>query len=111
MTSTLSPLSQPLKLKEVAPRATSCPSHLVVKVLCHVRCRFVSRKDPHANVVYVSRHYYDEERRRDSFICGGFNWIGAERPDAGRPLHCKVRHGPNMYRCAPFSRHTSSKPH
>ncbi|BDA43875.1 probable tRNA-specific 2-thiouridylase MnmA at C-terminar half [Coccomyxa sp. Obi] len=60
---------------------------------------FVSRKDPHANVVYVSRHYHDEERRRDSFICGGFNWIGAERPDAAWPLYCKVRHGPNMYRC------------
>ncbi|EIE25683.1 5-methylaminomethyl-2-thiouridylate-methyltransferase [Coccomyxa subellipsoidea C-169] len=60
---------------------------------------FVSRKDPDANVVYVSRNYYDEDRRRDSFVCGGFNWIALERMDPARPLFCKVRHGPNMYRC------------
>jgi hypothetical protein len=64
-----------------------------------VACRFVSRKDPDANVVYVSRNYYDEERRRDSFLCGCFNWIAPKRRDPARLLLCKVRHGPSMYRC------------
>ncbi len=70
------------------------------KLTWHDLCRFVSRKDPDANVVYVSRNYYDEDRRRDSFVCGGFNWIALERMDPAQPLFCKVRHGPNMYRYA-----------
>jgi hypothetical protein len=60
--------------------------------------RYVSKKDPDSNVVYVSRNYFDEERRRDCFVCGAFNWITDARPSPGRPLLCKVRHGPNMYR-------------
>lgn len=49
-------------------------------------------------MVYVSRSYHDAGKHRDSFLCGAFNWIGAGRPDRGRPLLCKVRHGPSMYR-------------
>ena len=62
--------------------------------------RYVSKKDVDANVVYVSRAYYDEDRQRNAFQCSGFNWISSDRPREGKPLLCKVRHGPGMYRCA-----------
>jgi tRNA-specific 2-thiouridylase len=53
-----------------------------------------------SNIVYVSRTYYEQERRRDAFVCGPFNWLGSARPAADRPLFVKVRHGPNMYECS-----------
>jgi tRNA-specific 2-thiouridylase len=53
-----------------------------------------------SNIVYVSRTYYEQERRRDAFVCGPFNWLGSARPAAERPLFVKVRHGPNMYECS-----------
>ena len=62
--------------------------------------RYVSKKDVDANVVYVSRAYYDEDKQRNAFQCSGFNWISSDRPREGAPLFCKVRHGPSMYRCA-----------
>ena len=70
-------------------------------------CRYVSKKDVDANVVYVSRAYYDEDKQRNAFQCSGFNWISSDRPREGMPLFCKVRHGPSMYRCAgnPMTHH------
>jgi tRNA-specific 2-thiouridylase len=61
---------------------------------------YVTRKDMSSNVVYVSRTYYEQERRRDAFACGPFNWLGPARPQPGRPLSVKVRHGPHMYECS-----------
>jgi tRNA-specific 2-thiouridylase len=59
----------------------------------------VTRKDMAHNIVYVSSTYYQQERRRDAFVCGPFNWLGAGRPQPGMQLFVKVRHGPNMYEC------------
>ena len=62
---------------------------------------YVVRKDVDTNTLYVSRHYYSEDKRRNTFLCGGFNWLGGEdaRPPAGARLQCKVRHGPAIYGC------------
>lgn len=63
------------------------------------------------NAVYVSLNYFSEEKHRDSFICGSFNWLnGAVPPDvrdgciqnSRETLFVKVRHGPNMYRVVHF---------
>ena len=62
---------------------------------------YVVRKDVDTNTVYVSRQYYSQEKRRDTFLCGGFNWLEGEavRPADGARLQCKVRHGPAIYDC------------
>ena len=62
-------------------------------------CRYVMGKDVDANLVYLSRRYFDQDKRRDAFSCGAFNWLSDARPEPSRPLLCKVRHGPTMYRC------------
>lgn len=69
---------------------TSCPPTLF---------RYVTRKDPHTNTVYVSRQYHEQDKQRSSFTCGSFAWCSSRRPDPARPLHCKVRHGPHLYGC------------
>lgn len=61
-------------------------------------CRYVSGKDVDANVVYVSRAYFGADKARNAFSCGQFNWIGGAGPAPTRPLFCKVRHGPTLYR-------------
>lgn len=61
--------------------------------------RYVTAKDMTHNVVYVSRTYYEQDKRRDAFVCGPFNWLSELRPNPSKPLLVKVRHGPNMYRC------------
>lgn len=63
---------------------------------------YVTRKDMHSNIVYVSRTYYEQEHRRDAFVCGPINWLGSQRPQQQqhRPLFVKVRHGPNVYECS-----------
>jgi tRNA-5-taurinomethyluridine 2-sulfurtransferase len=52
-------------------------------------CRYVVRKNPRMNAVYVSLKYFSEDKIRDSFTCGSFNWIGGAPPlqmtFAGRP--------------------------
>ena len=62
-------------------------------------CRYVTRKDPDTNAVYVSRQYHERDKQRNAFSCASFSWCSAARPDPARPLHCKVRHGPHMYSC------------
>lgn len=58
------------------------------------------------NAVYVSLHYFSEDKRRNAFLCDSFNWIGGHAPEHssadGEPLYVKVRHGANMYECVRF---------
>lgn len=61
--------------------------------------RYVTRKDPGTNVVYLSRQYYDADKVRNAFSCTSFNWIGGAPPAEGAALQCKVRHGPHLYPC------------
>jgi tRNA-specific 2-thiouridylase len=63
-------------------------------------CRYVTVKDMTHNVVYVSRSYFEQHKRRDAFVCGPFNWLSELRPNPSQPLMVKVRHGPNMYSCS-----------
>lgn len=60
----------------------------------------MTEKDPDSNTVYVSRQYYEGEKRRDAFSCDRFSWTTPHlRPDPATPLQCKVRHGPHLYGC------------
>jgi tRNA-specific 2-thiouridylase len=70
------------------------------------------------NAVYVSKQYFSDDKKRDSFVCNSFNWIDGKPPaevfkgDEQKPeickhttrgaLHVKVRHGPDLYRCVRF---------
>lgn len=76
-------------------------------------CRYVVRKDPLMNAVYVSLNYYSEDKQRNAFTCGSFNWLNGTPPPQIREgvcqhstretsLYVKVRHGPNMYRVVTF---------
>ncbi|KAI3434566.1 hypothetical protein D9Q98_002638 [Chlorella vulgaris] len=69
---------------------------------------YVTCKHPQTNTVYVSRQYHRHDKLRNSFSCSLFSWCSAVRPDASRPLYCKVRHGPHMYRCR-LTFHNSGK--
>lgn len=60
--------------------------------------RYVVRKDVDWNVVYISRDYETLGLARNTFECSSLQWIDAP-PDWSKPLYCKVRHGPYMYRC------------
>lgn len=59
---------------------------------------YVVRKDIPNNRIYVSRRSEMEDKLRDSFHCGNFNWISGKRP-AKRELLAKIRHGETIYRC------------
>ena len=63
---------------------------------------YVVRKDPTANVVYVSKNYYASDKKRDSFEAAEFNWLGGAPPEgaaegAALTLSVKVRHGEDRY--------------
>lgn len=76
------------------PRCASSPPHPAT-----TRCRYVTRKDPRTNAVYVSRQYHERGATRNTFTVGPVSWCSSARPDPAAPLHCKVRHGPHMYAC------------
>lgn len=68
------------------------------RLLCHPMlgvcpCRYVTRKDPDSNAVYVSRQYHERagEGVRSTFSVGPLAWCSSARPDPARPLHCKAR--------------------
>ncbi len=56
---------------------------------------YVVSKDTHNNIVFISRSYYADDKKRDTFIVGNLNWI------AGQPLKevlgVKIRHGAHTY--------------
>lgn len=77
-------------------------------------CRYVVRKDPRDNAIYVSLDYFSGDKLRNAFTCDSFNWINGAPPcevsvdgatSQGHlvPLHVKVRHGPNLYKCKAFT--------
>jgi len=59
---------------------------------------YVVKKDPEKNIVYISRTYYDTDKKRDSFIVKNCNWISGAAPQK-KNLHVKMRHGAKMYDC------------
>mmetsp|Transcript_2820 Transcript_2820/g.7927 ORF Transcript_2820/g.7927 Transcript_2820/m.7927 type:complete len:119 (-) Transcript_2820:185-541(-) len=53
------------------------------------------------NVVYASKHYYADSKSRRSFHCAQLNWMNGSPPSYdGGPIYCKVRHGPQIYKCS-----------
>ncbi|KAL3696644.1 hypothetical protein R1sor_010720 [Riccia sorocarpa] len=60
---------------------------------------FVVAKDVEHNVIFISRKYFSEKKRR-SFTVGSLNWISGHKPSDVSNMRCKVRHGPKMYNCS-----------
>lgn len=59
---------------------------------------FVVKKDIKKNIVYISSHYHEADKKRDTFKIGYFNWFSGKIPDV-KTLHVKLRHGENSYKC------------
>jgi len=59
---------------------------------------YVVAKNSEKNIVYFSRNYYSEDKKRDSFDVKNINWIETCAPEKS-DLHVKMRHGKHMYNC------------
>ncbi len=59
---------------------------------------FVVSKSVDSNIVYISNDYHSEEKTRDSFKVGNFNWFAGSAPDK-KELQVKLRHGEHFYNC------------
>lgn len=59
---------------------------------------YVVAKEPSTNIVFVSRNYYSQEKRRNTFIVRNCNWI-AGTPPTKKELQVKIRHGKQLYSC------------
>ena len=57
---------------------------------------YVVAKDVHKNIIYISRNYYDTEKRRDSLVVENFHWLSGARSDK-QNLAVKLRHGAQRY--------------
>lgn len=57
---------------------------------------YVVKKDIEQNIVYLSRHYHDEEKKRDTFIVHNFNWINKPL-SLSTQINVKLRHGESFY--------------
>jgi tRNA (5-methylaminomethyl-2-thiouridylate)-methyltransferase len=56
---------------------------------------FVVKKELSTNRLFVSKNYYDEQKKRDSFVVSHCNWIN--EPIAQGTFLVKLRHGPALY--------------
>lgn len=59
---------------------------------------YVVAKDPHKNIVYISRNYYSSEKKRDTFEIDSCNWFCGS-PSSGITLQVKMRHGVQTHDC------------
>jgi tRNA (5-methylaminomethyl-2-thiouridylate)-methyltransferase len=59
---------------------------------------YVVNKDPEKNIVYMSRDYYSDDKKRNSFIVTTINWLSGTIPHK-KNLQVKLRHGKNAYGC------------
>ncbi len=57
---------------------------------------FVVRKDVEKNIVYISRNYYSDDKKRNTCNVAAIHWISG-RPTDKRDIRVKVRHGEKMY--------------
>lgn len=60
---------------------------------------YVVAKDCDKNIIYISRNYYDDEKRRDMFYVENINWLSGIASDK-KNLLVKLRHGAQKYACA-----------
>lgn len=64
---------------------------------------FVVKKDVEKNIVYISNHYHEPDKKRDTFKIGHFNWFSGKIPSVTGTrslLRVKLRHGENSYKCS-----------
>jgi len=59
---------------------------------------YVVSKDIKNNIVYLSRHYYESNKVRDSFEVNEINWINGKIPTK-TTLQVKLRHGKHRHSC------------
>ncbi len=59
---------------------------------------FVVKKDIEKNIVYVSKNYHSEDKKRDEFTASSLNWF-AEKFPSKTDLQVKLRHGEHDYNC------------
>jgi tRNA-5-taurinomethyluridine 2-sulfurtransferase len=59
---------------------------------------YVVAKDSFTNSVYISRNYFDSEKKRNAFIVENLHWINNQKPSQ-QELLVKLRHGSQKYPC------------
>jgi tRNA (5-methylaminomethyl-2-thiouridylate)-methyltransferase len=57
---------------------------------------YVGAKDIHKNIIYISRDYYDDAKKRDSLVVENSHWLSGVRP-IKHNLAVKLRHGAQKY--------------
>ncbi len=57
---------------------------------------YVVAKDIYKNIIYISRNYYDDTKKRDSLIVENFHWLSGVRPEKYN-IAVKLRHGAQRY--------------
>lgn len=57
---------------------------------------YVVKKDPEKNIVYVSSHYHDADKPRNTLKITDYNWFSGHAPEE-KNLQVKLRHGENFY--------------
>jgi tRNA (5-methylaminomethyl-2-thiouridylate)-methyltransferase len=57
---------------------------------------YVVDKDPEKNILYISKDYFSDDKKRDTFVINSFNWFSGSAPDKEK-LNVKIRHGAQMY--------------
>lgn len=57
---------------------------------------YVVRKDIEKNIVYVSRNYYSDDKKRNSFATDPVHWISG-MPPSHKQLLIKIRHGAHRH--------------
>lgn len=60
---------------------------------------YVVAKDCENNTIFISRHYYDAAKARDTFFVENIHWLSGKPSDAKQFL-VKLRHGPQKYECS-----------
>lgn len=58
---------------------------------------YVVRKNPETNTIYISRTYFDVDKKRDRFLVTACNWLNGEPKKT--ELQVKLRHGAQLYDC------------
>jgi len=60
---------------------------------------YVVDKDTTKNIVYISKDYFSEDKKRDTFIVSDGNWFAGSAPQH-KELNVKIRHGAQIYRAS-----------
>jgi len=53
---------------------------------------YVIAKEPSKNIVYISKEYHTDEKKRDQFVIDHCYWFSGKQPDT-KNLTVKIRHG------------------